>query len=107
MGDGNAFTMAVYIKTRPVHARDMSSRPAYIQYYGPLEWIISHEQLIDLVCMLTQYVAAKSSVVTLLQRVGLFRKKPIGLMELAWPVVSANSWLSCTKSLMSELRRAA
>ena len=50
---------------------------------APLKWIASNEKLIDLLCMMTQYMAAHNVVVTTLQQYGLFQAKPVGIMDIA------------------------
>ena len=66
---------------------------------APLKWIASNEKLIDLLCMMTQYMAAHNVVVTTLQQYGLFQAKPVGIMDIASQIATyevhplATPWL--------------
>jgi hypothetical protein len=71
--------MRINTRPPPPHWHPMQQ----CEYNTPLKWISTNEKLIDLVCMMTQYMAAHNVVVTTLQQYGLFQAKPVGIMDIA------------------------
>ena len=61
------------------------------QYNPALKWLSNNERLVDLVFMLTQYLAAKNVAVTTLESYGLFQKKPVGIVDIVSQVCNSYS----------------